>query len=44
MTYPCGHPRTADNTRETDTGPRCAECRRRIEREASRRYRERKAA
>lgn len=42
--FACGHPRTNDNMREGDYGPRCATCRREIEREASRRYRARKAA
>lgn len=42
--WPCGHPRTGVNTRMDDSGPRCGECRRRIERGASRRYRARKKA
>jgi len=39
--YPCGHPRTAENTRVSPTRLDCKLCRRRIEREA---YHRRKAA
>jgi hypothetical protein len=41
--WPCGHPKTVSNTRDGDW-PRCAMCRREIERKASKRYRERKRA
>lgn len=33
--YPCGHPRTAENTRTTSSWTCCLLCRRRLERESS---------
>lgn len=42
--FACGHEKTPDNTREGEWGPRCATCRRAVEREASRRYRQRRKA
>lgn len=41
--FRCGHPKTPENTRDGDW-PRCATCRREIERDASRRYRQRRKA
>lgn len=42
--FRCGHPDTPENTRHGEWGPRCAECRREIERRASKRYRDRRKA
>ncbi len=41
MNYPCGHPRTPENTQSVGigNGVRCKECRRRIRRDSAyRRY------
>lgn len=43
QTFRCGHPRTPENSRDGDIGPRCATCRRALERRASQAYRLRKA-
>ena len=43
QTFRCGHPRTHENSRDGDIGPRCATCRRALERRASQAYRLRKA-
>lgn len=42
-TFRCGHPRTPENSRMDDLGPRCLTCRRALERRASKAYRQRKA-
>lgn len=46
LTYPCGHPRTPENTQRVgvSNGVRCRECRRKITREWARRQAEAKRA